>query len=192
MITRALHGLSSRMFLCRDGERSCGSLFSSQRLWLTLARTKIKLPDFLRHVYLLPGHSSDSSVHMRRAHRTSGVLQYQELAAIFLLLSVNHAPSRSNARLRRFLDTVHIALRSTERLIAKLTLIKQSLLHDLLTLGYQRARRNLRDSLRDPQWSFSLIQRSGSHPSPGSWSPLRQHCSDHASGSRALPSGRQG
>jgi type I restriction enzyme, S subunit len=52
-------------------------------------------------------------------------------------------------RIAKILDTVDEAIRSTEHLVAKLRLMKQGLLHDLLTKGID-ASGKLRDPLSDP------------------------------------------
>ena len=66
-------------------------------------------------------------------------------------------PSDSEqAHIIKILDTIDEAIRSTELLIAKLELIKQGVVYDLLTLGLG-ALRGLRDPVRDPGM-FNIVE----------------------------------
>jgi type I restriction enzyme S subunit len=58
-------------------------------------------------------------------------------------------PLPEQRRIAAILDTLDTAIRTTERLIAKLELVKQGLLHDLLTRGID-ANGELRDPERHP------------------------------------------
>jgi type I restriction enzyme, S subunit len=88
-------------------------------------------------------------------------------------------PPPEQRRIAEILDTVADAIRSTERLIAKLGLMKQGLLHDLLTRGIDE-NGELRDPLRHPDqfhettlgvfpssWKLASLQDVGAR-TPGS------------------------
>jgi type I restriction enzyme S subunit len=82
-------------------------------------------------------------------------------------------------RIAEILDTVDDAIRSTERLIAKLGHVKEGLLHDLLTRGIDE-NGELRDPVRHPE-QFTTSS-SAQYPNPWTTRPLLEVVS--------LPSGQ--
>jgi type I restriction enzyme S subunit len=73
-------------------------------------------------------------------------LDLRDLQATEILLP----PSSEQQRIAEILDTVDVAIRKTEQLIAKLKQVKQGLLHDLLTRGIDD-NGELRDPTRHPE-----------------------------------------
>ncbi len=73
-------------------------------------------------------------------------LKYQAFAKISAILP----PLPEQRRIAEMLDTVDAAIQQTEALIAKLTLMKAGLLHDLLTRGLD-AQGQLRDPIAHPE-----------------------------------------
>jgi type I restriction enzyme S subunit len=84
------------------------------------------------------------------------------------LIQVPVPPPPEQRRIAEILDTVDAALRSTEKLIAKLRRLKQGVLHDLLTRGVDRA-----NHLRDPADSAARFVATEAGYLPGDWRAMR-------------------
>lgn len=84
----------------------------------------------------------------------------KELLALKLWLP----PLAEQRRIGEILDTLDEAIQKTEQLIAKLKLMKQGLLHDLLTRGIDE-----NGELRDPERPPELFKESELGLLPGSW-----------------------
>jgi type I restriction enzyme, S subunit len=84
-------------------------------------------------------------------HRTTGMAESQVNFSNESLLStpIVLPPASEQHRIADILDAVDSAIRSTDRLIAKLLLLKRGLIHDLLTRGINE-RGELRDAAADP------------------------------------------
>lgn len=84
--------------------------------------------------------------------------------ADFLAMKFWHPPIEEQRRIAEILDTADAAIHKTERLIAKLQLAKQGLLHDLLTLGIDD-----NGELRDPARHSEQFKDSMLGRIPESW-----------------------
>ena len=82
---------------------------------------------------------------MRRRLRTT-LLRFQ-LSDVSGQMPIPVPPIAEQRRIAEILDTADEAIRSTERLIAKLEQAKQGLLHDLLTRGIDDTGRPPRSQL---------------------------------------------
>jgi len=77
-------------------------------------------------------------------------------------------PISEQCMIAEILDDIDEAIRSTERLIAKLERAKRGLLHDLLTMGVDET-----GSLRDPDRDPAAFARTRLGPRPANWRVLR-------------------
>lgn len=98
-------------------------------------------PNYLFRVLKSPQLVSQYKLHEQASVDRRGAIRYQDFGKIPLRLP----PLVEQRRITEILDTADEAIRSTERLIAKLEQAKQGLLHDLLTRGIDESGR-----LRDP------------------------------------------
>jgi type I restriction enzyme, S subunit len=105
------------------------------------------------------------------AGQSHGTTMKHVKRSALLPFNVLVAPISEQTSIGRILDTIDDAIRSTERLIAKLNLTKRGLLHDVLTRGIDENGR-LRDPLRHPE-QFVETQL-GALPAAWELRPLRE------------------
>jgi type I restriction enzyme S subunit len=128
-------------------------------LMLLRPRTTVVEPKFLFAVL----SSEYGRAHARRRCKPAinqASLGQSDIKALSLLLP----PLREQRRIAEILDTAGEAIRQTERLIAKLKLVKAGLLHDLLTRGLDEG-----GHLRDPGAHPEQFKESEVGQTPRGW-----------------------
>jgi type I restriction enzyme S subunit len=89
------------------------------------------IPGYLFRLLKWPQMIGAYQVHEQASVNRRGAVRY----ASFARIAITMPPPREQRRIAEILDSVDLAISSTERLIAKLTLTKQGLVYDLLTRG---------------------------------------------------------
>ncbi|MFC1791051.1 restriction endonuclease subunit S [Gemmatimonadota bacterium] len=107
-------------------------------------------PGQVDRAYLRTVVSAEELVGRQIARLSHGSIMAGLSSSIVRRLAVPLPPLPEQRRIAEILDTVDEAIRKTEQVIAKLKLIKQGLLHDLLTRGIDE-NGELRDPLRHPE-----------------------------------------
>jgi type I restriction enzyme S subunit len=143
--------------------RGGDQLYHGMNLMLLRANAQVVLPDYLARLLEMP----QSRAYARRECKPAinqASLGQKQIGSLPLPLP----PLTEQRRIAKVLDTADEAIRSAERLIAKLEQAKQGLLLDLLTRGID-VNGSLRDSEKLRESPVGLV--------PSSWSvgPLRSY-----------------
>jgi type I restriction enzyme, S subunit len=124
---------------------NCGRCFLAQGDWTTLANTQAILPSaHLDARYLF--HRANREDYWPRSGSAQPFIKPSSIGKCWLLLP----PFPEQGRIAEILDTLDEAIRMTDQVIAKLRLMKQGLLHDMLTRGLDE-NGELRDPKRHPE-----------------------------------------